>query len=413
MIPNLKKILNRIAFNHDATSMFWILLFLNASGTWTSWIILGPYITSDHRTLLAFGLVALIRQMFAFIGTLAAESWNGSQSARAYTMRVELTLMGLNALALAAVWTTTNEQTLIWVAAWSLCRFFLGGFGLVFCYRLILELGKGNTQAAAQSLIGQLAVNQGSVIVGAALSFGLAFLPIQMALTLALTIDMGTSGALAVWLHRLPESAPSAPAGEQFLQRIKGAVFGFTKGLPLKNLILFLLTLLSLTSLPTIFLFASRQSGNSAVGQFYSVMNLINGGFILFAAWGLNFYKKGLFVPRYFFTAGMVGAVVGCALWLGGMTNGYWALVFSSLLSFGSTAALLSAHGLVMSGVDLAFAPRVRSGMALSLNLIFGFGELVCASLADRGVFGGWITIKMVAGLAALVMVWWPKWRDG
>lgn len=391
----------------DPIALLWILLFLNASGTWTSWLVMGPYLVADKSKILAFGVVALIRQLFAFAGTLTAETWKPRRSTRSYIVSLEWALVALNTTALSAVWLLPDSTTLLWASAWSLIRFFLGGFGLVLSFRLIMLFSKhsSSNSIAGNSLTGQLAVNQGSVIIGAALSFLFAFFPPPITLTFALALDSLSSLIYLIWLYRLEDFAEEVSSPSQRLMTRLKETLHLGAGLPLNQSAAFLASLLALTSLPTIFLYVSRENGAQDFSQFYSTMNLVNGAFVILAALKMSKSTARVFQPKSFYTLGVIAVSMASAFYLSGTIKGYGVFMFTGLLSFGSTAMLLAIHRLVIAHAAPENVTRTRSSMALYLNIIFGSGELICALLGDAGLFNLWIVMKLGAGLLGLALV--------
>lgn len=390
--------------------ILWLLLFCNAAGTWSSWIVFGPYlVTTQLDTLTAFGIVAFARQLCGFAGTLLAETWPYKGRTETANRLIEIALIFVNVIALACVWLLPDSSTFVWVAVWSIARYLLGGANTVFGFRLILDYSNYKkselvSTLASSSVIGQLAVGQGSVVLGAFLALAFSQFDQRTAITLALGFDILTSFIFFLWLMKLRLPKPTAHKEESFLLRLLRSFRVLFNSLPRRNSFAFLLSLIALSSLPTIFLYFSRLGVGSELTKYYSTMNLINGGFLLLTAYLMNISKLNFDVKKLFFI-GLLISILGCAFALIINLQGPQVFIVSTALSLGSTVAILAVHKLTMSNVIGEDHKPIRSSMALYLNAIFGLSELLCAVLADHGVFGAWMWIKIIAGIAGLLLL--------
>ncbi|NJM10175.1 MAG: hypothetical protein HC883_04720 [Bdellovibrionaceae bacterium] len=324
---------------------------------------------------------------------------------------LEYTLAASNLIAILCVWAFPQEWTLSWISLWSLIRFFLGGLSTVFGFRLIYMLSsidkeKDKQAIGARSVVGQLAVGQGSVVIGALVSLVLALMAPRWAMSVALLIDLATSVALIVWLRGLSEKESSVLPTESLLDRLTRALTGIFRTVDRNYSVAFLASLLALSGLPTMFMHFSAQRGQGAISSsLYSAMNLINGLFLVWAAYQINTSSHPFFKAPSLFKSGMIGVLIACLLALTLPLHGWLLFFVTALLSFGSTASLLSAHGITMSRAEGGYAMCLRSSMALYLNIIFGVAELICAKLADVGLFNLWLVIKLVSGSLGLILI--------
>src|SRR3989344_1843342 len=332
----------------------WLIMFMNASGAWVSWLILGPLITTESKTLLAFGLMAFIRQILGFIGTRVAEKYPTS-NAKKSNLIVETTLFIANVLAIGF---TFYEKDIIifWAPAWAVFRYFIGGIATIYGFQLLSRFSTKET-----SVIGQLAMTQGSIIVGALIAYYLMQLSPLQSLVVALSFDALTSLVFILWL----------------IIKKTGAKTGS----------MFLLGLFILSGLPSMCLYVSLSIEKP---DFFSILNLIIGVCLLFFSLIISYSMLRKINSFYFSLAVLLLSV--CSYFL---INSL--IIFILLFILGATELLLLLHREVMSKVTQEAAVKVRVSMALQLNVIFGLGEIVCCWLITMNLFTIFVLFKTIS----------------
>ncbi|OFZ30341.1 MAG: hypothetical protein A2622_07960 [Bdellovibrionales bacterium RIFCSPHIGHO2_01_FULL_40_29] len=353
-------------------------MFMNASGAWVSWLILGPLITTESKTLLAFGLMAFIRQILGFIGTRVAEKYPTS-NAKKSNLIVETTLFIANVLAIGF---TFYEKDIIifWAPAWAVFRYFIGGIATIYGFQLLSRFSTKET-----SVIGQLAMTQGSIIVGALIAYYLMQLSPLQSLVVALSFDALTSLVFILWLiiKKIPhkEEPSTKPAS---LTNIVGFLFKETGA---KTGSMFLLGLFILSGLPSMCLYVSLSIEKP---DFFSILNLIIGVCLLFFSLIISYSMLRKINSFYFSLAVLLLSV--CSYFL---INSL--IIFILLFILGATELLLLLHREVMSKVTQEAAVKVRVSMALQLNVIFGLGEIVCCWLITMNLFTIFVLFKTIS----------------
>ena len=369
-------------------------MFVSFAGSWVTWLTIGPYVQRTLGTLVVFGVVALIRQLFTFFGTLAAEGAFRSWETRFANIWVQWVLIVLN-FAAAMAYLFLPERVAYWVPVWAFARYWISGLSTVFGFRMLLRFSSKET-----SVTGQLALTQGTVVLGAIIAFGMSFLSPEQAPLLAIGVDVSAAFVLLYWLYRhFPADAKPINHFEKSqsrTHRILETVLALFKESSFRHGMSFILGLFSVSGLPSILLYISNAYPNPTAA--FSLINIVLGTLLIVMTLLLNS------VRRYEYLSGLAVILCLLAYILGAVdVRSIW---FLPLFLLGSVVFLIDLHRRAMHEVSMQVAVKVRASMAVYLNLAFGVGDLMVSTLlADDRAFIVF-ALRILALVGALFFRW-------
>jgi hypothetical protein len=366
--------------------LIWLLMFLNASGTWTSWLILGPMAGTGDSSLLGFGLSAFFRQWLSFIGSIFAEVSMRGLSLKKMNLCAEIAIIIINSILLIYLLFFPDASLSDKIPIWAAVRYFVGGITLVVGFELLREYSSKET-----SLMGQLGLGQGSIILGSLFAFYLTSQNERDSAIYAISFDLLTSIIFFLFillkLNRKKTSTNLNSITKTIRNRLYDASTILFNESNFNQSSGFLLGLAALVGLPSIFLFFSIHSGSFST---FSKLNLIFG--IVMLVNSILFTKLKNSMGKIIIFSVLTFISFFCLFF----KNEFNIYFLGAIFSLGSVIWLLFIHKLFISAVDVKHVGTTRTSMALYLNLIFGAGELATCWLLELGMLDTVIYIKTV-----------------
>lgn len=360
--------------------VIWTLMFLNAAGSWLSWLALGPFLTVVSESIVAFGIIALIRQIWSLGGTLAGDLFHSTDPLK-NNIWAESLLFALNAIAFIVILNFPGETTALWAPYWAACRYFIGGLSIVYSFQLLMQVSNKES-----SIVGQLAINQGSIIIAGLAAFLLARFGTGVSLPIAIGVDLLTSGIYLIWLHtRKQMEFEKVP-----IRLNKNLLQAFTKvftELKTPITIGFFGGLVALSGLPSILLYFAMKKSN--LNSWFSIYNLSLGASLIIFS---------LLIQRIRSHEILFSKISALSV----ITILAYYLIFRDEIFFPFTLIVTSAffllilHRQVIGSVPADVAASTRASMVVYLNIIFGLSELLFCWLIQNNQF------PLVVGLKAV-----------
>ena len=375
------------------------LLFLNACGAWVSWLSLGPLLLKHSSSLIAFGGFALIRQFCSFLGTLLGEAYSSKIDRVGFNLLIEAALVILNLIAFVGICFVWEDLDIIGVLAWGSLRYLMGGVTVVSVYRLLIANAN-----QSRSLVVQLGISQGSVLVGAALALAVSYADLKTSVLIALVLDMTSSLALIAYMRRLRLGAIVDRDEVGFGPRIANAISSFFLYTNKYAILGFIFGLVGISAVPTTFLYFSSKS-ESVLGT-YSALNMFNGGCLLC----LSVIASKAGYRDYIFKVFGLGVIATFIVT-------FILLAFDSMsyglcaLSLGATSVLIAIHYLAIEKVAEGQAQAFRSSMALVLTIVFGVSEVVTSKLFDLNGMRVVLVAKFFCVAISFLCFYRLRWR--
>ena len=379
--------------------MLFLLLFSSASGAWFSWLVIGPIFSSVMSTIVSFGALALVRQLLTMAGTWVAEHLDIEYQIIKFNFFLEYLLIAVNTLAIFSLIVFGIEGISYWIFIWASLRFFLGGVSTSLMFRLLL-----NDLNPSRSIVTQLAVSQGSVILGSLMAYAITGLGFDQGIKWALFGDIASSIGLTLYLHKKQESIPTISAVGIKIKFSKKSMFSPKAILwdplrlcSMKQILGLLFALVGVSGLPSLFLGVSSKLGQSR--EIYTMLNGLNGLFFtVVGLWQAKVNLQSKTRWRMLLIGGLLCSFAFGVSAIATDTN----LIIGGLvaMSAGAVLYLVTVHHHVLGQIPKEKSGVFRAALAIYLSIIFGFSELINSFLFENHleVFGFYLRILALFG---------------